>query len=232
MRICAIHQPNFFPWSGYFDKIRRADVFVILDAVDYPRAGSGGMGSWTNRVKLDFNGDARWFGAPMVKQSQPTPINDSWIAGDPKWRIKAVRSLQQAYAKAANFDAAFALVEPLILNPEQNIAAYNSHAIRSISDALGLKAEFVVQSDMATEAASTDLLIEIVKKTGCDAYLAGGGAGGYQEDEKFAAAGLALQYQDFKPVPYRAEDRFVPGLSIIDYLMHVTDWSRFPEGDA
>ncbi|MEE2566467.1 WbqC family protein [Hyphobacterium marinum] len=232
MRVCAIHQPNFFPWSGYFDKIRRADVFVILDAVDYPRAGSGGMGSWSNRVKLAINGEARWWGAPMVKQTQPTPINDSWIAGDPKWRNKALRSMQQAYAKAPNFKTAFDLVEPLILNPEQNISHYNVHAIRVIAEAMGLDSEIVLQSELGTEAASTDLLIEITKKTGADVYLAGGGAGGYQEDEKFAASGLELRYQNFKPIAYRPENDFIPGLSIIDYLMHVTDWSRFPEGDA
>tara|TARA_R100001143_G_scaffold55006_1_gene50968 strand:- start:140 stop:646 length:507 start_codon:yes stop_codon:yes gene_type:complete len=168
----------------------------------------------------------------MVKQSQPTPIQDSWIANDPKWRVKAVRSMQQAYAKAANFKAAFALVEPLVMNPEQNISRYNVHAIRTISAALGLTAEFVLQSELDTVAASTDLLIEIVKKVECDTYLAGGGAGGYQEDTKFAAAGLELKYQDFKPVAYRPEAAFIPGLSIIDYMMHVADWSRFPEGDA
>ena len=42
--LVAIHQPNFFPWLGYFDKIRRADIFIFLDAVAYPRAGSSGMG--------------------------------------------------------------------------------------------------------------------------------------------------------------------------------------------
>ena len=34
-KIVAIHQPNFFPWLGFFDKIRRADVFVFLDDVSY-----------------------------------------------------------------------------------------------------------------------------------------------------------------------------------------------------
>lgn len=228
MRVCAIHQPNFFPWLGYFDKIRRADVFVFLDAVDYPRAGSGGMGCWSNRVKVAINGEARWLNAPMKKQTQPTAINDSWISGDPKWRAKAVRSLQQAYAKAANFDAGMALVEPLLLNPDQNISSFNIHAIRAISNALGLEADFVVQSELGTEKSSTDLLIEITTKTGCEAYLAGGGAAGYQQDERFAEEGLDLQNQKFEPVPYGNADEFLPGLSVIDFLMRETDWSRFP----
>ena len=42
-RICAIHQPNFFPWLGYFDKTVRADIFVLLDDVQYQKTG----GNWT-----------------------------------------------------------------------------------------------------------------------------------------------------------------------------------------
>jgi hypothetical protein len=33
-KIIAIHQPNFFPWLGYFSKIKQADAFVFLDNVD------------------------------------------------------------------------------------------------------------------------------------------------------------------------------------------------------
>jgi hypothetical protein len=29
--VVAIHQPNFLPWLGFFDKLARADVFVLLD---------------------------------------------------------------------------------------------------------------------------------------------------------------------------------------------------------
>jgi hypothetical protein len=31
--ICAIHQPQTFPWLGYFAKIMQADVFIFLDNV-------------------------------------------------------------------------------------------------------------------------------------------------------------------------------------------------------
>jgi hypothetical protein len=65
MALVTIHQPNFFPWLGYFDKIRQSDIFIFLDAVDYPRAGSGGMGSGVNRVRVAIQGEARWVTCPL-----------------------------------------------------------------------------------------------------------------------------------------------------------------------
>jgi len=52
--------------------------------------------------------------------------------------------------------------------------------------------------------------------------LCGGGAGGYQADQKFADAGIELIYQDFQHPTYPQGDSaaFVPGLSIIDALMN------------
>ena len=35
--IVTIHQPNFVPWTGYFDKMVRADVFVLLDTVPFTK---------------------------------------------------------------------------------------------------------------------------------------------------------------------------------------------------
>ena len=59
--IVAIHQPNFFPWLGFFDKIARADVFCLLDNVQFPKTG----GTWINRVQLWINGKAAWATAPV-----------------------------------------------------------------------------------------------------------------------------------------------------------------------
>jgi len=35
--IIAIHQPQYLPWIGYFDKIDRSDVFVLLGNVQYKK---------------------------------------------------------------------------------------------------------------------------------------------------------------------------------------------------
>src|SRR5438270_95391 len=48
----------------------------------------------------------------------------------------------------------------------------------------------------------TDLLVALVQAVGGDAYLVGGGAVGYQEDAKFAAAGIALYRQDYRHPTY------------------------------
>ncbi|MEI6188212.1 MAG: WbqC family protein, partial [Alphaproteobacteria bacterium] len=68
MSICAIHQPNFLPWLPYFDKISKADTFIFLDEVDYPKSGNS-MGSWCNRVKILMNKDEIWFSIPVIRQS-------------------------------------------------------------------------------------------------------------------------------------------------------------------
>lgn len=218
--LVAIHQPNFFPWLGYFDKIRRADVFVFLDAVDYPRAGSGGMGSWTNRVRLNVQGEARWISCPVRRMPLGSPISAAVIDDSQPWRAKLLKTLDANYRKAPNYASAMGILEPLVMNPERRLADYNIHAIAAISTHLGLACRFARQSELAHEGQATALLISLVKAAGGHAYLAGGGAGGYQEDDMFAANGVDLVKHGFAPKTYGDEERFLPGLSVIDYLMH------------
>lgn len=43
--VVAGHQPNFFPWFGYFEKMLLADVFVFSDDVQYTKQ------NYVNRVR-------------------------------------------------------------------------------------------------------------------------------------------------------------------------------------
>lgn len=218
--LVAIHQPNFFPWLGYFDKIRRADAFVFLDAVDYPRAGSGGMGSWTNRVRMNIQGQAKWVTCPVRRANLGAPINAVSVDDDQPWRSKLLRTLDANYRKAPRYAETMTLIEPLIGSAEKRLADLNVAAIRAIAGHLGLSTRFFRQSELNGAGAATQLLVSLVREAGGDGYLAGGGAAGYQQDEAFAHAGLRLVRQDFVPLPYGDPKRFLPGLSVIDYLMH------------
>jgi len=217
--LVAIHQPNFFPWLGYFDKIRRADVFIFMDAVDYPRSGSGGMGSWVNRVKLNIQGEARWVTCPLKRMEMGNPISAAQIDDGQPWRAKLLKTLAANYGKAAHYREAVTFLEPLILAKEERLSRFNEAVIRMIADRLKIRARFVRQSELVFEGRATELLVSLVKAVGGDAYLAGGGAGGYQEDQMFSAAGLDLVHQNFEQKAY-GTGQFLPGLSVIDYLMH------------
>lgn len=46
MTTLAVLQPGYLPWLGYFDQVRRADVFVHYDDVQFDRGG------WRNRNRV------------------------------------------------------------------------------------------------------------------------------------------------------------------------------------
>lgn len=222
--IVAIHQPNFFPWLGFFDKIARADRFVLLDDVQFPRTGAG---SWGNRVKCLIAAEARWVTAPLDRSGtgSSTLYNQMRLQLGQEWRERIVRTLEQSYRKAPHASEAMQLLQPLIVQPEDLLFQYNLHAIRCIADAVGLDtSKLVLSSSYAVEAAGTDRLIQLTSSAGGSVYLSGGGASGYQDDELFAGAGLMLQYQNFEHPTYSQANNpgeFIPGLSVIDTLMNL-----------
>lgn len=216
----AIHQPNFFPWLGYFDKINRSDVFVLLDNVQFPKTG----GTWINRVRMLVNGQDSWITVPVVRNfSGVKLVSELPINEKTDWRDKLVKTMQMSYSKAPFFQEVFPVLRPLMENPAQGLAEYNIAAIRTISDLLGIASGKLVRgSELGADGNATDLLISMTRELEGTAYMCGGGAGGYQEDEKFAAAGLELVYQGFNhPVyPQKKVAEFVPGLSVVDALMN------------
>lgn len=221
MTIVAIHQPNFFPWLGYFDKIARSDVFILLDHVQFQKTG----GTWSNRVKLLVSEEARWVTAPIVRDYHGVrAINEMEFQANNSWRNKLLKSLVANYARAPFFSETMEFIEPLILNSENNLARYNGTAVMAIAKYLGLPTEkFRWSSEISVYQQASEMLIALTQAVGCDSYLCGGGAEGYQQDTAFAAAGVDLIYQNFQNPVYIqvGMKEFVPGLSIIDALMNI-----------
>lgn len=222
MSICAIHQPNFFPWTGYFDKIRRADIFIFLDDVAYPKSGSG-SGSWCNRVKFNCSGKQTWQGLPIQKQSGVQLIRDVQFSEKDYHLNKFKKTLAHNYKKAAYFEEVIEKINPLIDFETNNLAEYNIHAITELSRMLGYQTRFIRQSELKHHLKSTALLVELIQQVGADSYLCGNGAEGYQEDLLFEENNIQLIYQTYHPLQderWSIKDELECGLSILDRLFH------------
>jgi WbqC-like protein family len=218
--LVAIHQPNFLPWLGYYDKIQRADVFVVLDDAQFQKTGS----TWTNRVQLLIAGAPAWVTVPVVRAYHGTrSISEMEIDDRSPWRDKLLRTIDLNYRRAPHFGTVYPWLASLIKLQTKSLVEYNLHAIRETLDAIGLTSKtLVLSSGLSVQTRATDRLIALVRAVGGDAYLAGGGAQGYQEDQLFGAAAVKLVNQAFQhPVyPQHNSSTFVPGLSIVDGLMN------------
>lgn len=217
--LVAIHQPNFLPWLGYFDKLARADIFVLLDNVPLPKTGAG----YTNRVEIAASGRRHWLTVPTARAADARQsIDRARIVETGPWRRKLMTTIEQGYARAPAFAEIMPVVRRIFEHPGDRLAEFNIHAIRLIAGLVGLDASRLRRaSELESCGTATERLISLVRAVGGTAYLCGGGAGGYQEDEKFAAAGLRLRYQAFAhPVYPQGSAAFMPGLSIVDTLMN------------
>lgn len=218
-RVVAIHQPNFLPWLGYFDKLARCDVFVLLDNVQFPKK----QGTWMNRVRMIVGSEPAWVTVPVVRSYHGLRrVDEMQIDESRRWRQKLLRTIEQSYGQAPYFDEGMPIVTEAITIETSCLADFNAAGVALLATALGIDTGKLVRaSTLQASGKATDLLIALTQELGGDTYLAGSGAGGYQQDEKFAAAGVHLRYQAFEHPRYRHRNGVHhAGLSIVDALMN------------
>ena len=64
MKVVVIHQPDFLPYLGFFHRLLHADLFVLLDHVQFVTNGSR---SWTHRDKIKTAQGERWLTVGVKK---------------------------------------------------------------------------------------------------------------------------------------------------------------------
>lgn len=224
-KVVAIHQPNFFPWLGYFNKIAIADAFIFLDHVQFSKTA----GTWSNRVKLLLNKTPAWATAPIDRNFNGVRnINEMYFQRNNPWRAKLVKTLELNYKKAPFFSEVMDVLEPLILNQEENISQYNIMAVKCIAEKLDIASDmFYLSSQLEHEGHSNEMLVSITQYVKGSVYICGGGADSYQDEEIFKRKHIVLKRQDFQHPQYEQfnTDTFIAGLSIVDALFN-TGWEQ------
>lgn len=169
--IVAIHQPNFFPWMPFYEKVRAADVFVILRHCQFEK----------NNYQNRFSYRGRWHTMSINRGLEPI-INKRYTNPAADWnKIKA--NLRDKRVVLDDYDECIT----------ENMYQTNHGVILKTMNRLGIATQ--IEYDTPTDLLSTDRLVEICKAHGADTYLAGIGGKNYMDLDKFKAAGIEVRFQ-------------------------------------
>lgn len=175
----AIMQPNFIPWLGYFELMRLADQFVLLDDVQYSK------NTWHNRNNLMLKDNSVFCWAlPLSNISTSSTFNGLYV-NQSALNFKKLRKLfHQNFAESKNYH----LLEEImnyIQKDELTFAGVNEAILLLIKDCFNITTEIVKASDLNVRGLRSQRIINICKKLGATSYLATKGAQEYMEKDDF-----------------------------------------------
>jgi hypothetical protein len=167
--ICTIHQPNFFPWYPFFQKMQQADVFVLLTDCQYEKNG------YQNRFRLG----ERWH--TMSVNSGLEPIrNKRYVNWHKDWR--------KIKANVGMYDLSWA--DDYIC---EDLVDTNYLIILALRERLKIRTPVFI--DTATGKTATERLISICELHNCDQYLSGVSGCNYLDMELFKKKGIEVLFQ-------------------------------------
>lgn len=213
--IVSVSQPYFAPFPGFFHKIIRSDIFVLLDTVQFPRGFT-----WITRNRFKNDQGTLWMSIPVVRKGRGLqPIHQVEICRDGNWAAKHLRSLETAYRHAPYQSAHIPVLRKLFRHPPQRLVDLNLTLIQYLIRCLGIDTRVMRLSDMGIRTKGQALLLDICVAAGATRFLAQKSAGKFLDADRFRKAGIPLELIHIPtPVYPQLWGDFIPNLSVFDLL--------------
>lgn len=171
--IVTIHQPNFIPWYPFFEKIKQADIFILLGHCQYEKGG------YQNRFQLN----GVW-NTMSVNSGKHNITEKSYINSTRDWN-KIKTNLKHDYGF---------LLDELDNYITDNLYETNKNIIQHFMNRLNITTTLV--EDTPTTLTSSERLLMLCKEVGATKYLAGQGGKDYLDETIFVNNGIEVLYQE------------------------------------
>ncbi|HEX2696071.1 MAG TPA: WbqC family protein [Anaerolineales bacterium] len=213
----VILQPSYIPWRGYFHQIYKADLFIFFDDVQYDKHG------WRNRNQIKTGQGKQWLTIPVHSQGVTSgiPIKDVRIDWSKPWAENHLKALTFSYRKAPCFNKYEPLLREFFSRRDTLLADFTIDFTVALARELGISHVRFMRSSGITgvNGQKTDRLIRILERVGATHYISGPSASDYIEKDKFAAAGISLEYMEYGyPEYHQLYPPYDPFVTILDLL--------------
>ena len=218
MTTCAIMQPTYLPWSGYFSLIASVDVFVFLDDVQFSRD------TWQSKNRILLDGAEHYLTVPNVYAPLKSQICDILVDDTKEWRQEHITALLSAYGEHPWGRQCIKVVERALRTGKNHLADVSIALIEELCHMVGLTTPFVRATSLGCGGRRSEHVALICKALNCDRYLSPAGARDYLKEDKFEdMSSVRLDFLEVEPSPYPQAgfQGFMSHLSIIDVIANI-----------
>ncbi len=219
--ILAIHQPHYFPWLGYLNKMAKVDTFILMDEVQLTDKSN----MFRNQF-LSKSGSARFLTVCFQKKGyMEKPFREVSLNPQVDWQTDHKRFLMDNYRKAPYFKEIWEQISPVFEKDYSFLCEVAIDSLILVKNLFEIPTKLILQSDLEYDRSlhRNALVLALCKAAGADYYLSGNGARKYMDLAPYDEQGIKVQYQTFTypAYPQQGAPEFVPNLSSLDILFQL-----------
>lgn len=218
--LVSINQPAYLPWLGYFQRIAKSDLHIVLDHVQFEK------NSFTNRNKVRTSAGWCWLTVPVLTKGRfgDLPINTLEINTSTNWADKHWKTIRACYGRAPHFSAHEPFFESIFSRNWTLLSDLCSAVTGYLLEQFRIETKLLYSSEMGVGGKKSDLILNLCREVGADAYLSGPLGRNYLDEAAFAKHGIEVRYHDYiHPVYPQVYEPFEPYMAAIDLLFNAGD---------
>ena len=214
--IISIHQPNFIPYLGFFNKVKSSDLFIIYDNAQFVK------NRWDNRNQVRSQNPIR-LTIPISRASSFPKFSEAKLAGE-RWRRRHLLTLLQCYERSPFFNDYYSFFKDHYGKKQVFLDEFNTPIILYLLDQFGIRTKVAKASEIGYDKSksSSEALVEMVKACDGTKYLSGPSGSDYLDRRTFIDSGIDLLFQEYQVKDYeQIHGPFIPNLSSVDLLFNM-----------
>jgi hypothetical protein len=214
-RSIVISQSMYFPWVGFLEQLRLANVFVRYDDVQFSKGG------FTNRVQIKAPTGSQWMTVPLHKHNLGQRIDEVQIDNGKDWCDTHIQQLKAAYSKAPFLKDVLSIVEAVLSKPFKSIGELAFLSQMSLLDYFSLNPSLRVCSidELKITGSGSQRVLDVVSSLGGSQYVTGHGALHYLDHQAMEDRGIEVRYMRYEKQPYpQLHGDFTPFVSALDLV--------------
>lgn len=216
--IVSINQPAYLPWLGYFDRIAKSDLHVVLDHVQFEK------NSFTNRNRIRTKTGSAWLTVPLLTSGRfgNLAIDSVEIDARQPWARKHMQALRSSYSRAPHFEEHAAFMEEVYTGDWPRLLPFAWKITEYLLQAFGIERKIVFSSSLSIEGKKDELVVNICRALGASTYLSGPLGKDYLNEKAFHDHGIKLAYHNYSHPQYRqAFPGFESHMAAVDLLFNL-----------